>query len=195
MTGFVRAVLRWVSNQPTETNGEGATGRPLTDALKGWTGKGCATVVYDSTADEFTDEGLFQSVKGKPDIAVVATTTDGDVFGGFYTVAVTGQDEWFMDPDMFIFTFEAHGRCATPRKFAVKRKWRDTNSVKFFKDFSAGWYVEFCGGGGWFFLGSEKSNTKTIDLARCFVGIEHTTLTGTNRERFTCCRLVAVQLE
>ena len=50
--------------------------------LKEWTGKTRATVVYDSNVHKFTDECLFQMVRGRPNIAIVATTTDGDVFGG-----------------------------------------------------------------------------------------------------------------
>ena len=61
------------------------------NALKEWTGKARATVIFDSTVDEFTDGCMFEKVKGKPNVAIVATTTDGDVFGGFYSVAVTKQ--------------------------------------------------------------------------------------------------------
>ena len=56
------------------------------NALKEWTGKSSSTIIFDSTIDEFTDQGLFERVKGKPNVAMVGTTTDGDVFGGFYTV-------------------------------------------------------------------------------------------------------------
>ena len=62
------------------------------NALKEWTGKAKTTVVYDSTVDEVTHDRLFNTVKGKPNIAVIGFTTDGDVFGGFYSVAVTEQD-------------------------------------------------------------------------------------------------------
>ena len=88
------------------------------NALKEWTGKARATKIYDSTVDEFTGNGNFNKVKGMPNIALVGFTTDGDVFGGFYSVAVTEQDEFLYDPNMFIFSFETHGRCNTPQKFS-----------------------------------------------------------------------------
>ena len=164
--------------------------------LKEWTGKTTASVVYDSKVDPFTDDGLFNAVMGKPNVAIVATTTDGDVFGGFYSVAVTKQQKEFFDPNMFIFSFESHGRCATPKKFCVKERLTEIAFVKFFKDDSHGWFVEFNVGRGWFHLGNEKSRTFCFSLSGGFEGMEDTTLTGTNiGQFFTCCRLVAIQLE
>ena len=52
-------------------------------------GQGDATTVFDSTVEPFTHDGLFEKVMGKSNIAVVATTTENDVFGGFYSVAAT----------------------------------------------------------------------------------------------------------
>ena len=61
------------------------------NACKEWTGKTNATIIYDSAVDEFTSDGLFETVKGKRNIALIGFTTDGDVFGGFYSIAVTKQ--------------------------------------------------------------------------------------------------------
>ena len=164
------------------------------NTLKEWTWRSTATVIYDSTVDEFTDECLFQAVKGRQDIAIVATTTDGDVFGGFYYMAVTRQDEWHYDVNMFIFSFESHGRCETPQMFD---ETRGDAGVEFFKNDASGRFVEFYGGcGGRFSLGNEKSTTMCNNLSRGFKNIEDTTLTGTNHpEKFTCTRLVAIQFE
>ena len=60
-------------------------------ALKEWTGKTKATILFDSTVDEFTDDGLFNKVRSKQNVALVGFTTDGDVCGVFYSVAVTEQ--------------------------------------------------------------------------------------------------------
>ena len=62
------------------------------NALKEWTGKSCATIIYDSTVDEFTDQGLFDNVRAKANIATVAFTEDGDVFGCSDSVAVFAQN-------------------------------------------------------------------------------------------------------
>ena len=165
--------------------------------LNEWTGKSTAIIVYESTVDEFMAECLFQAIKGKPNVAIIATTTDGDVFGGFYSVAVKEQDEFFYDPDIFIFSFESRGRCTKPQRFDVRKKAKADACVAFFNENdSDGCFVDFDGGCGELLLGNEKSNTWCSNLSDCFEGLEDTTLTGTNRpEKFTCCRLVAIQLE
>ena len=170
-------------------------GMRYASALKEWTAKTRAMLVYDSKVDPFTDDGLFQAVKGKPNIAIISATTDGDVFGGFYSVAVMGQDKFFRDPNIFAFSFESHGRCATPQRFDVKEENKGRACVRFFKDNGNGWFVTFYGGAGGFFLGNEKSRTFCTNLSDAFEGIEDTTLTGNNREFFTCTRLIAIQLE
>ena len=168
----------------------------LVSAFKGWTGKSRATIVFDSTVDEFTADGLFDKVKGKANIALVAFTADGNVFGGFYNVAVTEQGKEFYDPNQFVFSFESHGRCITPQQFVVKNKVRSYASVMFFKNAPNGIFVDVGGGYGYFFLGNEKSDTYCYNLSHVFVGIENNTLTGKlNGGRFTCTRLVAVHLQ
>ena len=162
--------------------------------LKRWTRKLTASVVYDSSVCPFTDECLFQMVKDKPNVALVASTTEGDVFGGFYSVAVTEQDETFKDPDMFLFSFESHGRCKLPKKFAVKEGEREYAYVNFYKDDSCLQFVKFHGYQCNFYLGNDRSKTYCDNLSCGFEGVEDTTLTGKNRENFTCCRLVAIHL-
>ena len=168
----------------------------LVSALKEWTGNENATIIFDSTVDEFTADGLFDTVRGKRNIAVVGFTTEGDVFGGFYSVAMTDQREFIYDPSIFAFSFESHGRCKTPQRFAVKDDQRCRKYVHFNKNDSDGWFVDVGGNFGNFFLGNEKSATWCYDLSYEYVGIEDTTLTGkTHPERFTCTRVVAVHLQ
>ena len=168
----------------------------LVNALKGWTGKANANVVYDSTVDEFTADGLFNKVKGKRNIALVAFTADGDVFGGFYSVAVTEDQKFFHDPNIFVFSFESHGRCVTPQRFVVRVSVRSSKCVLFWRSYSNVWFVNVGGNNGYLLLGNEKTNTKCCHLSSGFVGIENTTLTGKpNCERFTCTRIVAVHLQ
>ena len=168
-----------------------------TNALKEWTGKARATVIYDSNVDEFTAERLFDEVKGKPNIALVGTTTDGDVFGGFFSVAATEQDEDFDDPDMFIFSFESHGRCKTPQRFVLKKELKDNAFVSFDETDSDGfvYFAVFAHSG--LLLGNEKSKSYCFHISDAFDGLEDTTLTGTCGfcGYHHCARLVAVQLE
>ena len=164
-------------------------------ALKRWTLRQSATVVYDSTVGPFTADGLFDKVRGKPDIALVAFTTDGDVFGGFYSVSVTKQKDRLKDPNLFVFSFESHGRCMTPQRFVAKVGERHNQYVCFLKNSSNGRFVDFGGSGGWFYLGSQESKTFCYNLSQGFEDIEDNTLAGKpNGESFTCSRLVALQL-
>ena len=167
----------------------------LFNALKGWTGKASATIIYDSSVDEFTDRSLFDRVKGKQNIALVGFTADGDVFGGFYNVVVTELGKQFEDPDIFVFSFESHGRCETPQRFSVKEEMKTWKSMHFIKNFSGGRFVDVGGSFGHFYLGNERSDTFCHNLSSEFEGIADTTLTGnTFPGRFTCTRVVAVHL-
>ena len=170
------------------------------EALKQWTGKTSATIVYDSRVDPFTDQGLFDKVQGKKNVAVVGFTTDGDVFGGFYSVAVTKQKSYFRDPNIFAFSFESHGRCDTPQRFVVNEWLKENVFVEFYKDFMFGFVffgVNLSLGG--FFLGNEMSESYCSNLSDAFEGLENTTLTGKNSNVYDqlhhCTRIVAFQLE
>ena len=165
-------------------------------SLKRWTGKASANIIYDSRVDPFTDQSLSDKVKGKSNIAVVAFTTEGDVFGGFYSVAVTEQGNNFADPNMFLFSFESHGRCAAPKRFTVKSERRGGANVRFYNNDSDGWFVRFDSGPGWLYLGDQRVGKYCDDLSKGFDGIANNTLTGnTYPARFACSRLVAIQLE
>ena len=167
-------------------------------SLKLWTGKAKATIIYDSTVDEFTDQGLFNRVKGKENIAIIGFTTDGDVFGGFYNVSVTQQNELFKDPDMFVFSFESHGRCETPQRFAVKGDAMDEAGVVFYKNHFSGFVWFYVGVGGVFSLGNEGSRSYCDDLSKGFLALQDTTLTGKSgyrdEDEHHCTRLVALHL-
>ena len=200
MSGLLKKVVRWFSNPPTETNVEKQRGKRFVNALKEWTGKATATIIYDSTVDEFTADGLFNKVMGKPNVAVIGFTTAGDVFGGFYSVAVTEQEKTFFDPNIFAFSFESRGRCETPQRFIVKEGLREKASVAFLNrgyNFVAFWASCFDGGG--FTLGNEMSESYCDDMSNVFEALEDTTLTGKtgldSENEHHCTRLVAVQLE
>ena len=148
------------------------------NALKAWTGKASATIVYDSPVDKFTHDGLFDKIKGKPNIALIGFTTDGDVFGGFYRIAVTEQEKPVYDPSIFAFSFESRGRCETPQRFVVKEGLKMKANVHFWKNDSRGFVrfgVDYVGG---FRLGNERSESYCHCLSDGFADIEDSTLTG-----------------
>ena len=181
------------------SRGEKANG---VTALKEWTGKAITTIIYDSTVDVFTGNELFNKLNGKPNIAVVGFTTDGDVFGGFYSRAVDIINFGFRDPTIFAFSFESHGRCMTPQRFVVKaERTVDVSVILHSNSFNG--FVEFWVGGvageGGFKLGNEKSRSNCRDMSKTFEAIEDTTLSGKNGPfnkgpYHHCARLVAVQL-
>ena len=164
-----------------------------TNALKQWTGKQSATILFDSNADEFTADGFFDKIQGKPNIAVIGITTDGDVFGGFYSRAVDTQNG-YSDPNIFAFSFESHGRCKTPQKFDLKPWMKIRSGVFLWKNHNKGFiwfYVHDLWG---FWLGNEKSYSCCRDVSSSFRRLEDTTLSGKNLEPYRNIRLVAVQL-
>ena len=172
----------------------------LTETLKGWTEKARATIIFDSTVDEFTDDGLFNAVRGKANNAVVATTTTGDVFGVFYSVAVRRQDEWCSDPNVFAFSFESHGRCATPQRFGLKPETRERALVYLCRGDGCGWFMRFDTPFGWLGLGNERSDTWCWKLSCMFAGMQDTTLVtarGADPDEptsFACTRLLVLHL-
>ena len=173
------------------------------EALKEWTGMERATVVYDSTVDEFDGDALFNKVMGRPNVAVIGFTTDGDVFGGFFSVPVTEQGRGFYDLGVFAFSFESHGRCETPQRFELKESEKGLASLVVGKnDNCLNGFVSFgvfmTGG---FYLGNLCSNSWCWDMSRAFEGLENTTLSGKTFHAWKegpyhhCCRIVAIQLE
>ena len=194
MSKYIRTLRRWFSTESASDVGEQPPKRCVS-ALKEWAGKSSATIIYDSTIDEFTDQGLFDKVQGKANIALVAFTADGDVFGGFYNVPVTEQNKAFKDPDMFVFSFESRGRCETPQRFAVKDERKGYKNVYFFKNNVNGRFVSVGGNYGRFSLGNERSDTCCVNLSRGFMGIKDDTLTGKpNCGRFKYTRIIAIYL-
>ena len=171
-----------------------------TRRLKLWTGKSSATIIYDSTVDGFTADGLFNKVKGKRNIALVGFTTEGDVFGGFYQKAVTQQDKEFNDPAIFAFSFESHGRCDTPKRFVVKENVKENALVLFEKKDKNGFVVFYVNmADSSIRLGNERSESNCWNVSSSFEGLEDTTLTGKDGTfdegpYHHCTRLVAVQL-
>ena len=167
------------------------------NALKEWTRKSTATVLFDSAVDEFTSRGLLDNIRGKPNIAVVGFTTDGDVFGGYFSVAVSPQWEEYRDPDIFAFSFESHGRCETPQRFLVRYSLMDKAFLRLARaetsDFRVEFYVPRRGG---FRLGNDRTGSWCSNVALAFGSLGNTTLTGTNftSNQFHCTRLLAVQL-
>ena len=127
------------------------------EALKRWTGMANATTVYNSAFDGFTANCLFDMVRGKPNIAIVGFTEDGDVFGGFYGIAKELQGKDLFDPTMFAFSFESHGRCLTPQRFPVKEK--KLSMVEFVCCDSSGFVSFFVDHVSGFSLGDGRSDS------------------------------------
>ena len=170
------------------------------NALKHWTWLSEATLVYDSKTDPYTADGLFDRIRGVQNVALIGFTTDGDVFGGFYSKAVTGQEEYSNDPSIFAFSFESHGRCMAPQRFVRYGGWDDEAMVTF-ENTSKGFVHFWVYGFGGFSLGNERSKSNCWNMSYAFEGLKDTTLTGknsTNDENppfHHCIRLVAVHLE
>ena len=166
--------------------------------LQRWTGANSARLVFSSLDTPCTADALFARIADKPNVAVIGFTTDGDVFGGFYSVAVTETDRYFYDPDMFAFSFESHGRCMTPQRFAVKPACRQRSAVWVYSQDPRG-FIYFGVDCTYFTLGNQQSNSLCQNVSHAFASLRDTTLTGTNGSYLVgpfhhCVHLLAVQL-
>ena len=167
-------------------------------ALKEWAGKSRASLVYDSRADPFTPDGLFAKIRDRPNVALITCTTDGDVFGCFYTMPVKVAGKSYLDPNMFIFSFESHGRCATPQRFMVKADMRGKADV-YVRKSTDSVLVSFGKPGGCSGFTREKVPAVCRGMSTVWEGIQDTTLTGRTAvgketNPFFCARVVALQL-
>ena len=169
------------------------------EALKRWTWKTHVEVVFDSEVDEFTGDTLVERILGKPNMAFIKFTTDGDVFGAYTSVGV--KQKWITqhDPDIFIFSFESHGRCMTPQRFFVNKENRDRAQFMFpSRGTRRGDFLRFeahsCG--SCLMVGGDNSCTVCYSLSTGFDGIDDTTLAGVRvkSHKHHCTRLVAVHL-
>ena len=173
--------------------GGGSKRFPRSAKLQGWAGGGSSRVLYDSDVDRFTTGGMFEKIKDRPHVAVVAFTTDGDVFGGCYSIALTKTISCLKDPTIFAFSFESHGRCKTPQRFPVKKFIQHKANIRYGNwvcdEFIA--FKVFRDGYG-FLLGNERTTCQVFEMAPVFEGVNDAALAGEGRE-FHCCRLIAVQ--
>ena len=163
--------------------------------LRRWTGTHDAAVLFDSDRDEFTGRGFFAAVVARPNVAVVAFTTDGDVFGGFYSVPVMEENTAFPDASICAFSFESHGRCVTPKRFVVKKAKKNKARVVVSTTYPEG-FVSFHVGMSSFSIGNERSGSFCWSLSKAFETMQDTTLTGKRGVHawHRCVRVIAVQL-
>ena len=168
MAGLFGSLLKWVSKRAAARRAvEPAT--PNVDAFKQWTGKANVNILFDSTVDEFTKQGLFDKVVEKPNIAVVVFTDNDDVFGVYSAVAARTEEVPFEDPDMFVFLFQSRWRRGTMKRFLATEEGRQDYFVLFLPDNSNGAFVRFASHHENHFLplvllGDEKSRTRCDGL-------------------------------
>ena len=148
------------------------------DALRRWTGRASARLVFDDAAAGLTSDALFRCVRGVAGLAYVAVTMDGDVFGGYSGVAVDERERACGDPGLFLFAFEAHGRCETPRRFVVKGAVRGEAAVRL-GGVDDDELVTF-GVGEWGELALGAGGSYCVSLGDAFEGLKNTLLVRQN---------------
>ena len=150
----------------------------VSQALSAWFGMANAKVVYDSDEDEFCSAAFARHVLARDNVAVVATTDDGDVFGGFCAAPVTSLFTRHVDPSVCLFSFASHGRCPTPARFPQARPADNPAFVEVWNNDQRG-FLAFGGvSGGFVCLGNECLYSCADALAAAFDGLDDTTLTG-----------------
>ena len=143
-----------------------------------WFGTANAKILYDSDVDEFCSATFARHILSRDNVAVVATTDDGDVFGGICAAAVTSLFTQHVDPSICLFSFESHGRCPTPARFPQARPEDNPAFVEVWKNDQRG-FLAFGGvSGGFVCVGDERLYSCADSLADAFEGLDNTTLTG-----------------
>ena len=163
------------------------------EALKEWFELSNVSLLYDSMVDPFTGVGLLNKVVAKKNVAFIVFTSEGDIFGAFYTQPIP-QGNRDTRTYALMFSFECHGRCETPRLFrptsdlrgGIQLIFSDTDEYVFRLS------VRFTGN---ITIANEHSPSSGNCMSFAFPEMEETTLTGKNsKEPFTCTRLIALQL-
>ena len=172
--------------------------------LKTWTEMATATIVYDSTVDPPAKGDFFETILYKENIAVVAFTGDGDVFGVFHNFSLSDQER-VTEPRVFLFSLESHGRCMTPKQFLFECNDLLMNH-QHYKDGQR--FFLLCDGNRTYCylgepcfedlliekLGLEKKSSP-VDITSCFQGVDKTVLIGDGPDTTTfITRLVAIHL-
>ena len=174
-------------------------------------------VLFDSTRDEATAQTFFRTVRGRPNVMVMATTNDGNVFGGFYALPVHRPDRESRDPNIFLFSFASNGRCDTPAIFPVRADSRGDVFVRVFSDDRLFvWFGTRNGSLGFGFNGgshgerqaqavvqmapeADRSHSFCCNVVSAFQNLDNATLTGglssyMNGPYLKVSRIVAFQL-
>ena len=166
---------------------------------KGWTEKNTTKTLFESTTNEFDAHHFFESVRGKEDVAVIAFTSKGDVFGGFYHIPVHVHNKESYDQNIFLFSFESNGRLHGPQHFKVSTSKRNQVFVRVFD--KGGLFVWFGSENGSLGFGPEKGTPHSFccNVERVFDGLANTDLTGSfstmaDEQTFFVVRVVALQL-
>ena len=163
-------------------------------ALKTWTCKSKATLVFDSDKDGW-DKLKFNEVMKSPSHAVIGFTDEGDVFGGYVSVPLT-ETGFFRDDGQFAFSFFSHGRCAVPQRWMMKKNREYAGLDVYIWPTGDNDFIRFgCFGSGLFRFNSRKNGSDIFDPSDRFDGLGDTVLTGQNKADFTTTRLLVVRLK
>ena len=165
-------------------------------ALKGWTQKQNATIIFDSSYDPFVFNVFHERVMNVQDVAVVGFTSEGCVFGGFFHRPVGVVNVQVEDPHVFAFSFASRGACETPQQFVPPDVLQAVSppGVRLMTNDSG--FIRFSVGGvQGFSLGNQQSKTSSSECSIGFRGMNDEILSGKpGKSKYTCVRLVALRL-
>ena len=162
-------------------------------ALKCWTVRASANIIYDSRVDPFTDQGLFDKVK-KSNVAVVYFTTEGTFLWILHRCCDTTKGKFLRREYVCLPVRVARAVCDTA---AVPCEGEERSSGCVVLQQQRRVVCHFSSEADCS-LGNEKSNTHCWNRSQGFDGIADNTLTGKPSGRpnyHHCIRLVAIQLD
>ena len=166
------------------------------DTLKRWTNATASHIVFDADRRLIVGRAFFPKCGGLANLALVAFTRDGDVFGGFVKRRFPRENERAKDPGHFLFSLYSHGRGSAPAMFPLTEQARQEVAVQTFYDDNVAGFLRF-GGRGALTLGNNSFTPFAKNLRLSYVGLPDTLLTGASGEARPIVyeRLIVFQLQ
>ena len=98
------------------------------NSLKHWTWLSEATLVNDSKADPFTDDGLFDGKRGRLNVAVIGLHDGRRRVWRVQQRCCDGTRQVLRRPEHLYVLLESYGWCMTPKMFVAREGGRGRNA-------------------------------------------------------------------
>lgn len=153
--------------------------------------------VYASRGGHIDQAQVFSKVQNQGNVAIVAKTACGRLFGLLYTKAVSVFDKKVMDPSISVFAFRPGDDEMPFEVFDLNDACKGRTYVRFPRRSRSGFVQVAVDGVGQLWVGTEQSDSYSESISSVFDGVSDDGLTGRNgrrQDQFYHCEGVVVFL-